>query len=300
VELAVTLPITANLFRRYDAQALTGLADGDPVTTWPDTSGNGGHATGAGPVYKTGVLHGRPSVRFDGVDDILLNVFGTTITGARTTYAVVRNPTNDNAVRVFVGAGYNTSANRGIKLSKWSNANRWIAGRSSSGGEFIEFYEAGLLGQDCVWSMVQPASGATVVRAQKSQRASGSIGLGEVRNIGLGGLPNFSGTAGTAARWFSGDIFEVLLYDVAHTASEVEQIENWLHDRWLVAGGGEDHSGGSTTTVNVATVGAGTKPSAPTNLQVAPNGAGLLATWSSSASEHIVERERWVGIGEPT
>jgi hypothetical protein len=63
--------------------------------------------------------------------------------------------------------------------------------------------------------------------------------------------------------------------------------------------GGSDPSGGSTTTVNVATVGAGSKPSAPTNLQVVPNGSGLLVTWSSNAAEHVVERERWVGIGEP-
>lgn len=56
------------------ADAITGLSDSDPVSTWTDSSGNSNSATGSGtarPLYKTGILNSLPVVRFDGVNDTL-------------------------------------------------------------------------------------------------------------------------------------------------------------------------------------------------------------------------------------
>lgn len=57
------------------ADAITGLVDTDPVTTWPDSSGLGNDATQATaakkPTYQTNELNGKPVVRFDGTDDFL-------------------------------------------------------------------------------------------------------------------------------------------------------------------------------------------------------------------------------------
>jgi len=56
------------------ADAITGLADADPVSSWADQSGNARNFTGVTttrPLYRTGVLNGKPAVRFDGVDDVL-------------------------------------------------------------------------------------------------------------------------------------------------------------------------------------------------------------------------------------
>lgn len=55
----------------FKADALA-LNDGDAVTTWPDSSGNGYDVTqsvaGERPAYRTGILNGKPVVRFDGGD----------------------------------------------------------------------------------------------------------------------------------------------------------------------------------------------------------------------------------------
>ncbi|HJU87206.1 MAG TPA: S8 family serine peptidase, partial [Gemmatimonadota bacterium] len=55
------------------SDALTGLAEGAPVATWPDRSGAGNHASQAvaskRPVYRTGVVNGLPAVQFDAADD---------------------------------------------------------------------------------------------------------------------------------------------------------------------------------------------------------------------------------------
>ncbi len=50
-------------------------SDANPIGAWDDESGNGNHAiqaTGAKrPTYKTGIINGRPTVRGDGIDDLL-------------------------------------------------------------------------------------------------------------------------------------------------------------------------------------------------------------------------------------
>ncbi len=50
-------------------------ADGTSVATWSDRSGNGNDATqGAGanqPTYRTGIINGHSTIRFDGTDDYL-------------------------------------------------------------------------------------------------------------------------------------------------------------------------------------------------------------------------------------
>jgi hypothetical protein len=57
------------------ADAITGLNDGDAITTWSDSSGNGYDLTqstaGYKPLYKTDIQNSLPAVRFDGSDDSL-------------------------------------------------------------------------------------------------------------------------------------------------------------------------------------------------------------------------------------
>ena len=67
------LPVRRGLLMQLDATALTGYADGDPVTAWPDLSGNGNDGAPVGadgaPEYQSAAIGGRPAVRFDGVDN---------------------------------------------------------------------------------------------------------------------------------------------------------------------------------------------------------------------------------------
>jgi len=66
-----TIPDSGNLQALYDARDLS-LSDGDPVSTWPDSSGNGNDLTAASaPTYRTGFISGNPVVKFDGVNDLL-------------------------------------------------------------------------------------------------------------------------------------------------------------------------------------------------------------------------------------
>lgn len=85
----------------YSADAVTGLVDGDQMTTWQDLSGNNNHATGAAggsgikPKWRTGVTPGAgPAVQFtsagsnfggpstgDGYFDLPANLMGSAAAG---------------------------------------------------------------------------------------------------------------------------------------------------------------------------------------------------------------------------
>ena len=61
------------------ANDITGLADGDKISTWSDKSGNNNNLTQATedyqPLFKTDIWNGKSVVRFDGVDDYLWDTF---------------------------------------------------------------------------------------------------------------------------------------------------------------------------------------------------------------------------------
>ena len=59
----------------WDGVAQTGYVDNDAAGTWTDFSGNSRDATnsdsGEKPLYKTGIINGKPVFRFDGSNDCL-------------------------------------------------------------------------------------------------------------------------------------------------------------------------------------------------------------------------------------
>ena len=74
---AITGSITApssisGLSLWFKADVIAGLNDGDAISTWLDSSGNGLNATQtatARPLYKTNILNSLPIARFDGSND---------------------------------------------------------------------------------------------------------------------------------------------------------------------------------------------------------------------------------------
>ena len=62
-----------NLWLKADSLS---LSDGDQVSSWNDSSGNGNNATQSNssykPIFKTGILNGKPVVRFTASDDHII------------------------------------------------------------------------------------------------------------------------------------------------------------------------------------------------------------------------------------
>ena len=64
---ATVPPATDDVQFWLKADTITGLSDGDPVSEWDDSSGNGHDVSaGSAPTYRYNELNGLPTVRFSG------------------------------------------------------------------------------------------------------------------------------------------------------------------------------------------------------------------------------------------
>lgn len=106
------LPNTiANLKAWYKADSLS-LNDGDAISTWADSSGNGFDASStltARPLYKVNIVNGKPAILFDGSDD----GFTAAITSVGTrsiTCFVVYKTSNAATQQVFISSKSSTAA----------------------------------------------------------------------------------------------------------------------------------------------------------------------------------------------
>lgn len=118
---------------RFESDQITGLSDGDPISTWPDISGNSRNATGSGatrPIYKTSILNGQPVARFSGAADSRMVTSAITAISQPTTIFVVGSHTASSFSQLFDGIA---TSNRHALFASTSDM-EMFAGASSMGG----------------------------------------------------------------------------------------------------------------------------------------------------------------------
>ena|SRR3990167_5968601 len=208
------------------SDAITGLADADPVGDWNDQSGNANHATQSTaakkPTYKTNIQNGRPIVRFDGVDDALLAADSATldIASSITAFAAISFPTLNNWGRVFDKAretAYMLSLNTTGKSRFETNTG---ALESSTTLIASTFYIISF-----VWG-----SGIATHYLNGVADGSGAVST----PISTNTSPLVIGAYGpNASQDFSKqDVGELLLYAAALSSAERQNVEQYLNSRW--------------------------------------------------------------------
>lgn len=210
----------ADLTLWLKADAITGLSDGDPVTTWPDSGPAGNDATqgtaSEKPTYQTGEINGLPVVRFDGVNDWLASA--ASASGVeQTLFAVVKFALTDVS-----GTLRGPSASGGLQ---WTfNGDGWygliraqIAGIS---GDFTTF-TSGYHYLSARWSDTEDL-GATWRDGSTwtSTTHTASLSAGTTTQIGRA----FS----DAGESLGGDLAELISYDAALSTSDRQAIEAYL------------------------------------------------------------------------
>lgn len=91
------------------ADMITGLADGAPVATWSDSSGNAHHATQATtakrPIYRAALagFNNKAVVEFDGVDDWLATTAFTSVAGGEVALIAQRTGASTDQRSFFNG-----------------------------------------------------------------------------------------------------------------------------------------------------------------------------------------------------
>ena len=117
-------PGSAGAVLALDSRFISGLSDGDPVSTWTDRSGSGNNATQSGsarPTFETGEQGGNPTIRFDGADDNLIHT--ATNSASCTWIALIKRISEGSGYRGIASAGL--SNNTGTMLLARVNVAEW-------------------------------------------------------------------------------------------------------------------------------------------------------------------------------
>lgn len=238
-----------NLKLWLDASRITGLNDGDAVTTWSDSSGNGYNATQATPAnkptYKTIILNSKPVVRFDGSDalscgDVLDSVFA----GASAKYTVFFVAQSTVASAQTVLGKFDAGANeRGAIFGFRDNAGALhldVASVNRIGSNYlVQRGNTDVLNTYTVASMIFDATEATNTNRQKIYRNGSAetltavlsgTGIAEDNAAAL----TLGATAGGTA-YLTGDIAEVLVYLGMLNDAQRRRVENYLGKKYGIA-----------------------------------------------------------------
>lgn len=206
-----------------DASMIAGLVDGDQVAAWYDLSGAGNHAAqadpAARPLYKTGILNGRPVVRFDGSDDYLQTAAFSAALSQPTTVVVVGSfgASGDTLYDgLAVGARHNLVRSGATTLG-------------ISAGTYLSYTDATPTGTS-VWSAVFNGGSSQLWRDGTS-KASGAAGAHQLTGLTLGA----DYRAPAAADNLLGDIAEILIYNASLSTADRQRIERYLGAKYGIA-----------------------------------------------------------------
>jgi hypothetical protein len=196
-----------------EADAITGLADGDPVATWADASGHGNDATQptapSQPAYRTAVLNGRPVLRFAGGQTLYSSAMRVQ---PYTVFVVVRETTN--SVNQYIIDGL--TINSGVMS---------FPGSSDPGKVYL--YAGVLLSAPAVttsWNLLTGTfAGVSSTIAVNGSVTSGNAGTGTADGVLIGG---------SAGALLVGDIAAVLLYDSALADANRMVVESYLMTKY--------------------------------------------------------------------
>ena len=237
---AQSLSVTNNLALWLRADSITGVSDGGAVSTWPDSSGGGHHATvpnaSAAPIFKTSILSGKPVVRFNGTDQALGGATSA-LPAPFTLFTVV------SFAQTSQGSGdYDYVLNIGDDTTSGANAS--ISRHASDGSNDNKYYcwEGTVLATGPVLaaqsfkilSVVHKTStphhnlyinGATQTVADYPNALSvnGSYLVGRYVNDSY-------------AHYLNGDVAEILIYSAGLSDSDRQKVERYLGAKYLLPG----------------------------------------------------------------
>lgn len=195
------------------ADAITGLSDGDLLSTWEDQSGQNNDATAAGdlrPTYQTSEINGLPIVRFDHSNDYM------------TTPSITMS--SQTIFLVLIGTAANCYV---MSFNNGDNENGVIYGFVSN---TIEIYnnprvQGGTANAYGVFTIIRESGVGTETRKNGSTvNTSGSVWTTNTGFVGIGA----TAVGGT----FGGDIAEIIVYNSALSGGDLTNVETYLADKY--------------------------------------------------------------------
>ena len=186
------------------ADAITGLADADAITTWTDSSGNGHNATQVDvlrkPIFKTNIKNSLPAVLCDGA-----RYMGVPSTPAGTIFGVLTDS----------GSGIGGFVDKGDGGFRRLNATQWYHGNADDFGLVTTIRVNGLQTREMglnAWSIVDDVS---------------NTGAAIVFNYVLGNHIPY--------RLWQGYVAEIIIYNSALSDADRQAVEAYLSAKYGIA-----------------------------------------------------------------
>jgi hypothetical protein len=202
------------------ADAIVGLADGDPVASWEDQASTNDFVqatAGYKPVYKTNIVSGMPVVRFDGSDDFL-----------STSANIFVDNSNFTIFMVHKDACYG----RGNGLSSWSGllgaASAWVA-TTVPGTDSFSVYGDSIAGGFGI-SAITFSQGSSLERFVGNV-SQGTVAPGSTLRAG-GGTTDYLGMNYDSA-YTAGDIAEFIVYNSVLSESDRTSVYAYLTEKYV-------------------------------------------------------------------
>jgi hypothetical protein len=245
----------AGLWGWWKADALTGLTDGDPVTTWSDSSGNGRDATAVGtPSYETGEVNALPAIAFDGVGDGF-NLPDASALGAGTMFIVFRidndPPLGGESTGMWLfgtdGQASHFPWTDGIIYDAWGTSARKTVGNPVKSLAEWGFY--------CVRS----SAGAWNAHHDGTQlftTATNTASFSNTPRMGYG----LDGVGALGDIWLAGRIAEAFVFDSALSDANKLAMEEYIAAKYFPP---KPHYAAAGTGALTATSGAALTPALP-------------------------------------
>lgn len=208
-----------------DASQLTGLSDGAAIATWTDASGNGRNATQASatkrPLYKTGIIGGKPVVRFDSDDFLSLSV--SLASGSWSFFAVHSGPAIGSNGRYLLDA---QTGRLIIAVRQATTANDPDIGWFDGNSRDIAVGTTGWQIND--WILASGGNG-TVYRNGTSLGSAAYTAQAIGGAVAIGG--RYDGTSGA----INCDIAEIIIYASALNTANRQAVDAYLSAKYGIS-----------------------------------------------------------------
>ncbi len=223
-------PVTDGLVMCLDADAIAGVEDGVSIGSWVDISDSGNDASQmlseTQPVYDTySEVLGKPVVCFDGIDDYLDLNDDMISLGSFTLFAVGRFDSNPNSGNHYmIGTQTIADDSLGLYLDGSSNPDRFG-------------FKAGNSNELPSWSPVADINPHVFsITSDMAVCFDGNF-LGSIVNDSQSspvGLNLGSSLDNGSSQYFKGEIAEVIFYDRVLSSLELEQVGDYLANKYPV------------------------------------------------------------------
>lgn len=231
----------------YKADAISGLNDGDSVSTWEDSGSNNYDLTQSGsarPTYQTDEINNLPVVRFASASSQSIDrsdTLGLSASSARTyvIYAKLNNASSRNALFIqgqsgsastYVGVEANTFSTAGNRFGFYGQST-FDTGTSTDTSDY-----------HIITAVISSTASGASITSNVSYYIDGTLQTLTLRN-GTGNFPDYSAANATSIGRFPGaavlsnaDIAEVIVYNSALSTSDREDIEEYLTTKYTGSG----------------------------------------------------------------